>query len=93
MPAGPSRPSSVPSGRVGCARDAVFRSNEHFREALAEREARDAAELEAKLGRKWVPRRAGLPGTPPGLERPRGAALSRPACLDGTRCLPAAGSA
>jgi hypothetical protein len=42
----------VPSGRVGSARDAVFRSNDHFREALAEREARDVAELEAKLGRK-----------------------------------------
>ncbi len=27
---------SVPSGRVGNAKDAVFRSNEHFREAVRE---------------------------------------------------------
>lgn len=32
---------SVPSGRVGNAKDAVFRSNEHFREAVAEREGLD----------------------------------------------------
>ncbi|GBF91812.1 dynamin ARC5 [Raphidocelis subcapitata] len=44
--------TSVPSGRVGAARDAVFRSNEHFREALAGREAADVAELEGKMGRK-----------------------------------------
>ena len=32
---------SVPSGRVGNAKDAIFRSNEHFREAVAEREGLD----------------------------------------------------
>ena len=45
---------SVPSGRVGAAREAVFRSNDHFREALADREAADVADLEGKMGRKWV---------------------------------------
>ena len=44
--------SSVPSGRVGNSRDAIFRSNEHFRGAVAEREALDVAELEARLGRR-----------------------------------------
>jgi len=44
--------TSVPSGRVGNSRDAIFRSNEHFREAVAEREALDVAELEARLGRR-----------------------------------------
>jgi hypothetical protein len=43
---------SVPSGRVGNSKDAIFRSNEHFREAVAEREAVDVAELEARLGRR-----------------------------------------
>jgi hypothetical protein len=43
--------TSVPSGRVGNSHDAIFRSNEHFREAVAEREALDVAELEARLGR------------------------------------------
>lgn len=43
---------SVPSGRVGAVRDAVFRSNDHFREALADREATDVNELENKMGRK-----------------------------------------
>ena len=32
---------SVPSGRVGNAKDAIFRSNEHFREAVGERESLD----------------------------------------------------
>lgn len=40
--------SSVPSGRVGNSKDAIFRSNEHFREAVAEREAVDVAELEVR---------------------------------------------
>lgn len=44
--------TSVPSGRVGNAKDAVFRSNEHFRAAVAEREAADAAELERRLDRR-----------------------------------------
>lgn len=56
--------SSVPSGRVGSARDDVFRSNEHFREALADREAADVGELEAKLGRKWVQVGVLLAGVP-----------------------------
>lgn len=42
----------MPSGRVGPARESVFHSNEHFREALAEREAADVAELQSKMGRK-----------------------------------------
>jgi hypothetical protein len=37
---------------VGAVRDAVFRSNDHFREALADREAHDVSDLEHKLGRK-----------------------------------------
>jgi hypothetical protein len=44
--------SSVPSGRVGAAREAAFRSNDHFRDALAEREAADVSDLEGKMGRK-----------------------------------------
>ena len=44
--------TSVPSGRVGNAKDAVFRSNEHFRAAVAEREAADVAELERRLDRR-----------------------------------------
>lgn len=44
--------TSVPSGRVGNSSDAIFRSNEHFRMAVAEREALDVAELESRLGRK-----------------------------------------
>lgn len=44
--------TSVPSGRVGNSRDAIFRSNEHFREAVADREALDVAELEGRLGRR-----------------------------------------
>jgi len=43
--------SSVPSGRVGNSKDAIFRSNEHFRGAVAEREA-------AVSG--WKPAPAGL---------------------------------
>lgn len=35
--------TSVPSGRVGNSPDAIFRSNEHFRQATAEREALDVA--------------------------------------------------
>jgi hypothetical protein len=37
---------------VGNSKDAIFRSNEHFRGAVADREALDVAELEARLGRK-----------------------------------------
>jgi len=44
--------TSVPSGRVGNAKDAVFRSNEHFRAAVAEREAADVDELERRLDRR-----------------------------------------
>ena len=43
---------SVPSGRVGSAKDAVFRSNEHFREAVSERERADVQELEHRLDRQ-----------------------------------------
>lgn len=51
-PSFPPTNSSVPSGRVGNSKDAIFRSNEHFRGAVADREALDVAELEARLGRK-----------------------------------------
>ena len=43
---------SVPSGRVGNAKDAIFRSNEHFRQAVSEREDCDVGELEHRLDRK-----------------------------------------
>jgi GTPase SAR1 family protein len=43
--------TSVPSGRVGATRDSVYRSNDHFREAIALREAQDVALLEEKLDR------------------------------------------
>ena len=43
---------SVPSGRVGNAKDAIFRSNEHFREAVTERENTDVMELETRLDRR-----------------------------------------
>ncbi|KAK3268569.1 hypothetical protein CYMTET_22934 [Cymbomonas tetramitiformis] len=43
--------TSVPSGRVGNARDAVFRSDDHFRSAVWEREDNDVAELEKILNR------------------------------------------
>lgn len=43
---------SVPSGRVGAQREAVFRSNDQFREAVAQREMQDITELEGKLQRK-----------------------------------------
>jgi len=42
---------SVPSGRVGNAKDAIFRSNDHFRQAVAEREECDVAELQHRLDR------------------------------------------
>lgn len=42
----------MPSGRVGNTKDAIFRSNEHFMEAVGERESIDVAELEARLGRR-----------------------------------------
>ena len=37
---------------MGSAREAVFRTNEAFREAVAERENVDVAELEGRLDRK-----------------------------------------
>ena len=43
--------SSVPSGRVGLARDSKYRSNDHYREAVLEREQHDIAELERRLDR------------------------------------------
>jgi len=42
----------VPSGRVGTAREATFRTNDQFRDAVAQREMTDIQELEAKLQRK-----------------------------------------
>ena len=44
--------TSVPSGRVGTVRDAVFRTNEHFRDALAQQEQFDTSELERRLDRR-----------------------------------------
>ena len=41
----------MPSGRVGNAKDAIFRSNDHFRQAVAEREECDVAELQHRLDR------------------------------------------
>ncbi|EFJ19523.1 hypothetical protein SELMODRAFT_110974 [Selaginella moellendorffii] len=43
--------TSVPSGRVGSGRDAVYKSNEQFREASPARELEDVSSLEEKLGR------------------------------------------
>lgn len=43
---------SVPSGRVGPGPECVWRDNEAWRGALAAREERDVAELEAKMGRR-----------------------------------------
>ena len=37
---------------MGSAKDAVFRSNEHFREAVSERERADVQELEHRLDRR-----------------------------------------
>lgn len=43
---------SVPSGRVGLARESTFRSNDQFREAVMSREMQDIQELESKMQRK-----------------------------------------
>lgn len=43
---------SVPSGRVGLGREATFRTNDQFREAVQNREIQDVQELESKLQRK-----------------------------------------
>ncbi|KAK6921400.1 Dynamin, N-terminal [Dillenia turbinata] len=43
--------TSVPSGRVGSGRDAVYRSNDEFKQAISLREMEDVASLEEKLGR------------------------------------------
>ncbi|KAK3139464.1 hypothetical protein QOZ80_5AG0383680 [Eleusine coracana subsp. coracana] len=43
--------TSVPSGRVGSCREAVFRSNEEFKKAISLRELEDIASIEDKLGR------------------------------------------
>lgn len=50
--------TSVPSGRVGTVRDAVFRTNEHFRDALAQQEHHDVSELERRLDRRLEPSEA-----------------------------------
>lgn len=44
--------TSVPSGRVGNVRNAVFRTNDHFREMVTQQENNDVASLEMKLDRK-----------------------------------------
>ncbi|KAG0470966.1 hypothetical protein HPP92_015512 [Vanilla planifolia] len=43
--------TSVPSGRVGCGPEFVYRSNEEFKKAISLREMEDIASLEDKLGR------------------------------------------
>ncbi|CAN6476158.1 unnamed protein product [Victoria cruziana] len=43
--------TSVPSGRVGCGHESVFRSNDEFKQAITLREIQDIASLEEKLGR------------------------------------------
>jgi len=47
--------TSVPSGRVGLTRDSMFRSNDHFREAVVQREQADIVELERRLDRRLEP--------------------------------------
>eukprot|EP00775_Hariotina_reticulata_P003076 gene3076-3355_t len=44
--------TSVPSGRVGAAREATFRTNDQYRDAVAQREMTDIQELQSKLQRK-----------------------------------------
>lgn len=43
--------TSVPSGRVGFGRDAVYQSDDHFREAVGLREGQDVHALQEKLDR------------------------------------------
>jgi hypothetical protein len=47
--------TSVPSGRVGGARDCLFRSNDHYREAVVQQEQRDTSELERRCDRRLDP--------------------------------------
>lgn len=47
--------TSIPSGRVGLSRDSMFRSNDHFREAVVQREQMDIVELERRLDRRLDP--------------------------------------
>ena len=54
--------SSVPSGRVGLARDSQYRSNDHYREAVLEREQKDIAELERRLDRHLTVQERGRVG-------------------------------
>ena len=44
--------TSVPSGRVGGGRDCLFRSNEHYREAVVRQEQADTNELERRCDRR-----------------------------------------
>ena len=44
--------TSVPAGRVGNMRDAIYRSNDHYREAVSQQELQDVHELQRKLGRQ-----------------------------------------
>lgn len=55
--------TSVPSGRVGNSRDAIFRSNDQFRNSVLEQEDKDVAEVSRRLGRALEPherRRVGV---------------------------------
>jgi hypothetical protein len=47
--------TSVPSGRVGGGRDCLFRSNEQYREAVAQQEKKDTGELERRCDRRLAP--------------------------------------
>jgi len=47
--------TSVPSGRVGNTRDAIFRSNDQFRNSVLEQEEKDVAEVERRMSRKLEP--------------------------------------
>ena len=44
--------TSVPSGRVGPSREALFRTNDQYRDAVLQQEASDIAALEARLDRR-----------------------------------------
>ena len=54
--------SSVPSGRVGLSRDSLYRSNDHYREAVLKREQEDIIELERRLDRRLTSQERGRVG-------------------------------
>ena len=54
--------TSVPSGRVGPSREALFRTNEAYRDALAAQESADVLALEGRLDRRLEPGERGRLG-------------------------------